>query len=87
MAVVVTFNRLPLLQRLVDRLAGQHRLAEILVVDNASTDGTGEWLAARAGVSSGPRVVRCRCSTTAAGRAASTWGSSWRSSGAPTWSG
>ncbi len=44
-AVVVTFNRLPLLQRLVERLDQVPGLAEILVVDNASTDGTGEWLA------------------------------------------
>jgi rhamnopyranosyl-N-acetylglucosaminyl-diphospho-decaprenol beta-1,3/1,4-galactofuranosyltransferase len=43
-AVVVTFNRLALLQRLVARLAEIDGLAEILVVDNASTDGTGEWL-------------------------------------------
>jgi rhamnopyranosyl-N-acetylglucosaminyl-diphospho-decaprenol beta-1,3/1,4-galactofuranosyltransferase len=46
-AVVVTFNRLPLLQRLVARLAETEGLAEVLVVDNASTDGTGEWLAAQ----------------------------------------
>ena len=44
-AVVVTFNRLALLQRLVARLREAEGLAEILVVDNASTDGTGEWLA------------------------------------------
>ena len=44
-AVVVTFNRLGLLQRLVDRLAEVAELDEVLVVDNASTDGTGEWLA------------------------------------------
>ncbi|CAI9408274.1 glycosyltransferase family 2 protein [Nocardioides sp. T2.26MG-1] len=43
-AVVVTFNRLTLLQRLVERLDQVPGLAEILVVDNASTDGTGEWL-------------------------------------------
>lgn len=43
-AVVVTFNRLPLLQRLVARLRETERVAEVLVVDNASTDGTGEWL-------------------------------------------
>ncbi len=43
-AVVVTFNRLDLLQRLVGRLAETDRLDEILVVDNASTDGTVEWL-------------------------------------------
>ncbi len=43
-AVVVTFNRLDLLQRLVGTLAETDGLDEILVVDNASTDGTGEWL-------------------------------------------
>ncbi|MGZ4496941.1 MAG: glycosyltransferase family 2 protein [Nocardioides sp.] len=44
-AVVVTFNRLGLLQRLVARLREVPGLDEVLVVDNASTDGTGEWLA------------------------------------------
>ncbi len=44
-AVVVTFNRLGLLQRLLERLDGVPELSEVLVVDNASTDGTGEWLA------------------------------------------
>ena len=34
-AVVVTFNRLPLLQRLVARLREVADVAEILVVDNA----------------------------------------------------
>jgi rhamnopyranosyl-N-acetylglucosaminyl-diphospho-decaprenol beta-1,3/1,4-galactofuranosyltransferase len=44
-AVVATFNRLELLQRLLERLDGVAELDEILVVDNASTDGTGDWLA------------------------------------------
>ncbi|MCX6400451.1 MAG: glycosyltransferase family 2 protein [Propionibacteriales bacterium] len=44
-AVVVTFNRLAMLQRLVPRLQAVEGLERILVVDNASTDGTGEWLA------------------------------------------
>ena len=44
-AVVVTFNRLPMLQRLLPRLLETGGLEQILVVDNASTDGTGEWLA------------------------------------------
>jgi rhamnopyranosyl-N-acetylglucosaminyl-diphospho-decaprenol beta-1,3/1,4-galactofuranosyltransferase len=44
-AVVVTYNRLSLLQRLVARLREISDVAEILIVDNASTDGTGEWLA------------------------------------------
>ena len=43
-AVVVTFNRLDLLQHLVAALSDTDGLDEILVVDNASTDGTGEWL-------------------------------------------
>ena len=43
-AVVVTFNRLEMLQRQLQRLAEVPELDEVLVVDNASTDGTGEWL-------------------------------------------
>jgi rhamnopyranosyl-N-acetylglucosaminyl-diphospho-decaprenol beta-1,3/1,4-galactofuranosyltransferase len=48
-ALVVTHDRLALLQRLLERLdevaARTPALAEVLVVDSASTDGTGEWLA------------------------------------------
>lgn len=44
-AVVVTFNRLDLLRALIERLDQVPGLSEVLVVDNASTDGTGEWLA------------------------------------------
>ena len=44
-AVVVTHNRLEMLQRLVKVLVDVPELDEVLVVDNASTDGTGEWLA------------------------------------------
>jgi rhamnopyranosyl-N-acetylglucosaminyl-diphospho-decaprenol beta-1,3/1,4-galactofuranosyltransferase len=47
-AVVVTFNRRALLERLLDALEGTPGLAEVVVADNASTDGTGEWLAGRA---------------------------------------
>ena len=43
-AVVVTFNRLERLQRLVGRLGEVKGLDEVIVVDNASTDGTGDWL-------------------------------------------
>lgn len=51
-AAVVTFNRLTLLQPLVATLRVTAGLAAVVVVDNASSDGTGEWLqaeAARAG--------------------------------------
>ena len=41
----MTFNRLGLLERLVAELRRTAGLAEVIVVDNASTDGTGEWLA------------------------------------------
>jgi rhamnopyranosyl-N-acetylglucosaminyl-diphospho-decaprenol beta-1,3/1,4-galactofuranosyltransferase len=47
-AVVVTYNRLAMLQDLVEVLLGIDDLAEVLVVDNASTDGTGAWLAGHA---------------------------------------
>ncbi|NYJ02357.1 rhamnopyranosyl-N-acetylglucosaminyl-diphospho-decaprenol beta-1,3/1,4-galactofuranosyltransferase [Nocardioides thalensis] len=46
-AVVVTFNRRSLLEKLVARLGedvASGALDRVLVVDNASTDGTGEWL-------------------------------------------
>ncbi|WP_328828527.1 glycosyltransferase family 2 protein [Nocardioides acrostichi] len=48
-AVVVTYNRLALLKRLVPRLTEIGRqtpgLTEVVVVENASTDGTTAWLA------------------------------------------
>lgn len=53
-AVVVTFNRLGLLQRLIERLRSLSSVDVILVVDNASTDGTGAWLAELAAAD--PRV-------------------------------
>jgi rhamnopyranosyl-N-acetylglucosaminyl-diphospho-decaprenol beta-1,3/1,4-galactofuranosyltransferase len=56
-AVVVTFNRLTLLQRLVEALQQVPELAEIVVVDNASTDGSGEWLATTAASAYEPAVV------------------------------
>ena len=41
--VVVTYNRLPLLQQCVEKIRAQTVPSDILVIDNASTDGTGEW--------------------------------------------
>ncbi|MBQ7422980.1 MAG: glycosyltransferase family 2 protein [Prevotella sp.] len=43
-AVVVTFNRIELLKKSIDRLRLQPQLSQILVVNNGSTDGTTEWL-------------------------------------------
>ncbi len=54
-AVVVTFERLTLLQRLLARLSEIEGLDEVIVVDNASGDGTGEWLDSAA---AGEVVVR-----------------------------
>ena len=47
-AVVVTRDRLALLQHCVDAIRAQTRAPDrILVVDNASSDGTPAWLAAQ----------------------------------------
>jgi GT2 family glycosyltransferase len=44
-AVVVTFNRLELLKQCIENLRNQtHKLDEIIIVNNSSTDGTLEWL-------------------------------------------
>lgn len=43
-AVVVTYNRLALLQKCIEKLHGQTQPCDILVVDNASDDGTAPWL-------------------------------------------
>ena len=54
-AVVVTYNRLPKLQATLARLfeTSPEDLSAIVVVDNASDDGTGAWLEAQ----SDPRLV------------------------------
>lgn len=46
-AVVVTYNRLELLRQCVDALRAQTTVCDILIVDNASTDGTDKWLASQ----------------------------------------
>ncbi len=44
-AVVVTFNRLELLKQCIESLRNQtHKLDEILIINNSSTDGTLDWL-------------------------------------------
>lgn len=42
-AVVVTYNRLALLQQCVQHLLEGTAPCDILLVDNASTDGTKDW--------------------------------------------
>ena len=44
-AVVVTYNRLKMLQQCVEALRSQSADCDILIVDNASSDETGLWLA------------------------------------------
>lgn len=43
-AVVVTYNRLDMLQQCLEHLEGQTSPCDILVVNNACTDGTDQWL-------------------------------------------
>lgn len=45
-AVVVTYNRLELVKQNIDKLLAQTCPCDILLVDNASTDGTGEAMRA-----------------------------------------
>lgn len=48
-AVVVTFNRLEKLKKVLDAVDAQtHPHLQVIVIDNASTDGTREYLATRA---------------------------------------
>lgn len=59
-AAVVTYNRRELLGECLMALQAQtHRLERVLVIDNASTDGTPEHLA-RLGLLDGPRVEYVR---------------------------
>ncbi|MDO5406080.1 MAG: glycosyltransferase family 2 protein [Eubacteriales bacterium] len=41
-AVVVTYNRMKLLEKCVESLQGQSVVPDIMIIDNASTDGTAE---------------------------------------------
>lgn len=41
-AIVVTYNRKELLKKCIERLKGQTVSLDILIIDNASTDGTGK---------------------------------------------
>lgn len=71
-AVVVTYNRLDKLKvtlaRLLDSPASE--LAEVVVVDNASSDGTGDWLA----MQSDTRLTVLRSATNSGGAGGFAWG-------------
>ena len=45
-AVVVTYNRIELLKECIAHLQAQTSVADIFIIDNASTDGTGELFSA-----------------------------------------
>lgn len=66
-AVVVTYNRLAQLQVTLPRLleSSEADLQAVIVVDNASTDGTGEWLAGQGAARLD--VVRCETNLGGAG--------------------
>ena len=49
--VIVTWNRLEMLKACVAAAKKNAAVADILVVDNASTDGTHEWLGSQDGIS------------------------------------
>jgi len=50
-AVIVTYNRLECLKRCFAALHSQSRLPdEIIIVNNGSTDGTGQWLSEQSGL-------------------------------------
>lgn len=55
-AVVVTFNRLSWLKKVIEQVSSQtYECGRIVVVDNCSTDGTAEWLTELANAN--PKIV------------------------------
>ena len=59
LAVVVTYNRLPMLQLCLKHIQAQSFACDILIVDNASTDGTGVWAQKSAGKEEERRMFYC----------------------------
>lgn len=49
-AIIVTYNRLDLLKRCIQAVSQQTILADILVINNGSTDGTLDWLNQQSGI-------------------------------------
>ena len=56
-AVVVTYNRLTLLQRNISCLRANRPVDRILVINNGSTDGTAQWLDTQAASPSYTRTM------------------------------
>lgn len=85
-AAVVTYNRIDLLRQVVERIRAVPGVAEVLVVDNASADGTGAWLASLADTadSEGAPVLGRTLDENRGERAGSTRACGGRSSVAPT---
>jgi rhamnopyranosyl-N-acetylglucosaminyl-diphospho-decaprenol beta-1,3/1,4-galactofuranosyltransferase len=73
-AVIVTFNRRHLLEQVLDSLLAQTRPVDhIYIIDNASTDGTAEYLSTL----SNPKIS-CRClSTNTGGAGGFSYGMKW----------
>ncbi len=71
-AVVVTYNRLDKLKVTVERLLDSppEELAQLVVVDNASTDGTGAWLQTQGN----PRLTVLSSAVNAGGAGGFHWG-------------
>lgn len=51
LAIIVTYNRLKLLQKAIEAVLNQsYAVTRILIVNNGSTDGTAQWLAGQNGL-------------------------------------
>ena len=74
-AVVVTCNRKPMLEQCIGHLLGQSAQCDILVVDNASTDGTDEWLMAL--TAEQPRIKTHRLPANTGGAGGFNYGMRW----------
>ena len=84
-AVVVTFNRKSLLAECLEAVERQtHAVERIAVVDNASTDGTDEYLRSRGGVT-GSKIEALRLPTNLGGAGGFRTGIEWAFAGHYDW--
>mgnify|MGYP002516045749 CR=1 FL=1 len=70
-AVVVTYNRLELLKQCIDSLRKQTAACDVLVVNNASTDGTAQWLETQ------PDISFCSTGSNLGGAGGFNYGMRW----------